>query len=315
MVNSHDPHRPFCDPKKLLPGAAMPSKIYTAQDVTVPGFLPNLPEVKEEFATYLNSTRRLDDTFGKVMQALKESGFEDNTIVVFMSDNGIAFPFAKCNAWFHSSRTPLLIRWPNVIKAGSKDHTHFVSEVDLLPTFLEVNSINLPAKLDGRSLSPLLNGQTQEGRDRVFTQIDKKAGDGAVPMRAIQNAKFGYIYNAFSNGDKVTYKNNNEGLTMKAMEKAATTDEAIAARVELFRHRILEEFYDLEKDPDCLNNLIDNPEYKIEIESFKKQLKENMQSTNDPMLNAFLNMNDQGKVDQVISDTYGKTKEKKKTKK
>ncbi len=84
----------------------MPSRVYKAAEVTVPGFLPDLPGVRQELAQYLNSTRRLDDTFGRVMQALDESGMADDTLVIFISDNGIAVPFAKCNAWFHSSRTP-----------------------------------------------------------------------------------------------------------------------------------------------------------------------------------------------------------------
>ena len=89
MVNSHDPHRPYCNPEKLTKGAAMPSRVYKPEEVDVPGFLPDLPGVRAELATYLNSTRRLDDTFGKVMQALKESGEADNTLVLFITDNGI----------------------------------------------------------------------------------------------------------------------------------------------------------------------------------------------------------------------------------
>ena len=73
MVNSHDPHRPYCNPERLIKGAAMPSRTYDPSEVTVPGFLPDLPGVRAELAQYLNSTRRLDDTFGKVMQALQES--------------------------------------------------------------------------------------------------------------------------------------------------------------------------------------------------------------------------------------------------
>lgn len=312
MVNSHDPHRPYCYPNKLLKNAEMPSKIYKPEDVTLPGFLPNLPEVKEEFAAYLNSTRRLDDTFGAVMEALDKSGFAESTLVIFMSDNGIAMPFAKCNTWFHSSRTPFLVRWPNTIKTGMKDNTHYVSTIDLLPTFLELTGIPKPEKLDGRSLLPLLKGQNEDGREYVFTQIDKKAGSAAVPMRAIQNKKFGYIYNAFDS--KSRYKNNNEGRTMKAMEAATTTNKHIESRVNLFRHRPIEEFYDLEKDPNCLVNLIDNPEYKTTITQFKKLLQKNMTLTNDPILKAFENMHNRSIVDQVIKQTYPSTKKKKKRK-
>ena len=141
MVNSHDPHRPYCNPKKLRRGAEMPSRTYQPEDVEVPGFVPDLPGVREELAMYQNSTRRLDDTFGKVMQALDESGFANNTLVIFISDNGIAIPFAKCNAWFHSTRTPMLVRLPGVVKPGTRDSRHFVSGVDLMPTFLELTGV------------------------------------------------------------------------------------------------------------------------------------------------------------------------------
>ena len=262
MVNSHDPHRPYCNPEKLTKGAAMPSRTYKPSDVTVPGFLPDLPGVREELAQYLNSTRRLDDTFGRVMQALSESGMAENTLVIFISDNGIAVPFAKCNAWFHSSRTPCLVRWPGVVKPNTSNDIDFVSVVDFFPTFLQASGVQGPAGLDGMSFVPLLNGQEQAGRKQVYTQIDSKAGGDSVPMRAIQNGRYGYIYNPFSD-QKHWYRNNNEGKTMAAMQAAAESDQAIAERIKLFRYRVPEEFYDLLNDPDCLNNLIHEPELQV----------------------------------------------------
>lgn len=307
MVNSHDPHRPYCNPAKLTSGAAMPSRVYKPEDVTVPGFLPDLPGVRVELATYLNSTRRLDDTFGKVMQALKESGEADNTLVLFITDNGIAVPFAKCNTWFHSSRSPLLVRWPGVIKQGTRDDKHFVSVVDFFPTFMDATRAEGPSGLDGRSFLPLLNGQAQAGRDHVFTQIDSKAGGAAVPMRCVQNENFGYIYNPFSDG-KYRYSNNNEGLTMAAMNKAAESDPAIQARVDLFRHRVPEEFYDLKNDPDCLRNLIADPAHAETVKAMQNKLVAQMKKTDDPMLAAFLDRNDRVKVDEVLAATYGPKK-------
>ncbi len=309
MVNSHDPHRPYCNPKKLTKGAAMPSRVYEPSEVAVPGFLPDLPGVRDELAQYLNSTRRLDDTFGRVMDALDESGFADNTLVVFLSDNGIAVPFAKCNAWFHSTRTPLLARWPGVVEQGAANRAAFVSGVDLFPTFLDAAGVAGPADLDGRSILPLLNGSEQDGREYVFTQIDGKAGGDNVPMRCVQNAKFGYIYNPFSDG-KHLYRNNNEGKSMAAMNQAAKTDPAIAARVQLFRYRVPEEFYNLETDPDCLNNLIDSSEHCEAIEALQAKLRDWMETTSDPMLAAFQNRSNRNLVDQALLKTYGPPKEK-----
>ncbi|MFT5127982.1 MAG: N-sulfoglucosamine sulfohydrolase [Rhodothermales bacterium] len=310
MVNSHDPHRPFCNPKKLTRGAEMPSQTYEPADVEVLGFVPDLAGVRDELAMYQNSTRRLDDSFGKVMEALEKSGFADNTLVIFITDNGIAIPFAKCNAWFHSTHTPMMFRLPGVIAEGKRDTTHFLSPVDFLPTFFELNDVATPERIDGRSLLPLLKGEAQADRDTVITQIDSKAGGAAVPMRCVQDTKFGYIYNPFSDG-KYYYRNNNEGGTMAAMNKAAKTDPEIAKRVDLFRHRVPEEFYDLEKDPNCLHNLVDNPEYRSAIVKMQGQLRGWMVAHTDPMLPAFDNRNDRAQVDRVLEQVYGKPKVKK----
>ena len=119
MVNSHDPHRPFHVPGRKYGESEEPSQTYRPSEVEVPGFVPDLPGVREELSYYQNSARRCDDTFGRVMQALDESGFRDHTLVVFLSDNGIAIPFAKCNVYLASTRTPWIVRWPGVVKPGS----------------------------------------------------------------------------------------------------------------------------------------------------------------------------------------------------
>lgn len=304
MVNSHDPHRPYHIPGKPVKNAKEPSKTYTPNEVSVPGFVPDLPGVRKELSYYLNSTRRLDDTFGKTMQALKESGFEDNTLVMFLSDNGIAIPFAKCNAYLASTRTPWLVRWPGVVRQGAIDKEHFISGIDFFPTVCEAIGLPIPAGLDGVSFLPLLKGKQQSGRDKVFTQIDMKAGGDAVPMRCVQNKRFGYIFNPWSDGT-FWYRNNNEGLTMKAMNEAATSDSFVAQRVNMFRYRALEEFYDLKHDPDCIHNLIDQPDCKDVVEKMRSQLCEWMKQTGDFLLPAFENRNSPEKLKSILTDLYG----------
>jgi len=304
MVNSHDPHRPFHVPGKPIPGAVEPSATYRPKDVPVPGVLPDLPGVRKELSHYLNSVRRCDDTFGRVLEALKESGYEDTTLVMFLSDNGIAVPFAKCNVYLASTRTPWIVRWPGVVKPGSVDEDHFISGVDFFPTVLEALGLDTPEGLDGRSFAPLLRGQKQAGRDRVFTQIDKKSDGEAVPMRAVQDAHFGYLFNAWSDGHRV-YRNRNEGMTMKAMNRAARDDPAVAGRVRMFRYRVQEELYDLAGDPDCLENLIDRPEHRQTADRLRGELRDWMKQTGDPLLPALDNRHSPEKVQAVLEDVYG----------
>ncbi len=307
MVNSHDPHRPYHLPQAKLAGrykeAEAPSRLYKPKEVVVPGFLPDIAGVRQETSYYFNSVRRLDDTFGRVMAALDESGFAENTIVMFLSDNGVALPFAKCNAYLASTRTPWLVRWPGVIKAGTVDEGHFISGIDFFPTVLEAGGLDVPAGLDGKSFVPLLKGESQSGRAQVHTQIDCKAGGDAVPMRCVQDANFGYIFNAWADGDH-WYRNNNEGLSMKAMEEAAKTDAAIAARVKVFRYRSVEELYDLKNDPDCLKNLANDPAHQRTLSHMQAQLKDWMAATEDPLLGAFDKRDDPKAMSDIMWKEY-----------
>ncbi len=292
MVNSHDPHRPFCDPAiPLKNGEELPSRLYNPDEISVPGFVPDLPLVRKELSYYYNSTKRLDDTFGKVIQALEESGLAENTLVVFLSDNGIAIPFAKANAYYSSNRTPLLVRWPGVTKAGRIDGDDMVASIDFFPTILEALGIPAPSKVDGRSFLGLLKGKKQADRGRIYGQIDYKAGGGPTPMRSVATKKFLYIYNAWADGGRV-YRNNNEGLTMKAMEAAAATDSFVKERVREWEIREPEELYDLEQDGDCIHNLIDKAGFATVVTQYRADLLRWMARTHDPLLDNYQHRQD-----------------------
>ncbi len=303
MVNSHDPHRPFHDPANPKKKAAAPSRLYKPDEIEVPGFLPDLPGVRNELAHYYNSVRRCDDTFGRVMDALRESGFQNNTLVMFLSDNGIAMPFAKANVYLASTRTPWIVRYPGVTEKGAVNDRDFISGVDFYSTVMDAAKLPIPSGMDGKSFLPLLKGEKQSGRDIVFTQIDRAIGGPAIPMRCVQNERYGYIFNAWSDG-KFRYSSNNEGKTMEAMNKAAVDDPAIARRVKMYRKRVMQEFYDMQKDPDCLNNLIENPDSAPEINTMIKLLEDWMRETNDPLLEAFVNRESPEVIKSVLDRIY-----------
>jgi N-sulfoglucosamine sulfohydrolase len=323
MVNSDDPHRPFFVPgQKLDRGMARPSRIYNPEEIDVPGFLPDLPDVRKELSYYYNSVKRLDDTFGKVMQALEESGYKENTLVIFMSDNGIAVPFAKCENYHASNRTPWIVRWPGVVNENSVNSEHFISEVDYYPTILDALGIKIAAKTDGKSRLPLYKGESHKNDAIVFTQIDNKHSGEAAPMRSnaspmrgVQTLDYIYIFNAWA-FTNVIYYNNNEGITMQAMEGAAEDNLKIRNRINFFRRRPPEEFYDIKEDPDCLNNLISDPEYSKVIQQKRNELKKWMKKYDDPLLYVFEHRDniemvkpklyelypDLERVDKIISD-------------
>ena len=296
MANSHDPHRPFAGSqqeknkakrgKEEFPPA---SRYYKPKEVTVPGFLPDLPQVRKELAQYFTSVHRCDETVGEILRALKESGMEDNTVVVFISDHGMAFPFAKTNVYFSSTKVPWIVRWPKKIEAGAIDETHFVSGIDFMPTVLDIAGVAGPKSMDGRTFLPLLRGKKQKGRVQVLTVFHRTAGRNNYPMRCLQNGRFGYIRNAWSDGKKVFRNESMAGLTFRAMKRAGANDPEIAARVKLFQLRVKEEFYDFEKDPNALNNLAADPRFTEVVAKMRAEMWAILERTGDPELPLFRN--------------------------
>lgn len=296
MLNSHDPHRPFYgnDVAAWYQGdnaATIPSRVFAPDEVTTPGFLTDLPEVRHEISEYYSSVRRCDDTVGETLAMLREQGLEDNTIVLFLSDNGMAFPFAKTNCYLNSTRTPWIMRWPAVIQPGAIDREHFVTGIDILPTLLDAADIDAPEGIDGQSFLPVLRGETQAGRELAFTQFHQTAGKNNYPMRCVQSRQFGYIFNPWSDGERVFKNESQAGRTFNAMQAAAERDPDIAARVALFLYRVTEEFYDFANDPNALNNLIDDPAYQDAINALRAELEHWMEQTADPALECFRHRN------------------------
>jgi N-sulfoglucosamine sulfohydrolase len=243
---------------------------------------------------------RCDQVAGAVLRALREAGQEENTLVMFLSDNGIAVPFAKSNCYLHSTRTPWIVRWPGKVKAGLVDSEHLVSGIDYMPTVLDALGLPGADGMNGTSFLPVLEGEKQPERRYAFTEYHRTFGNQPYPMRAVQGARFGYIVNFWAGRTPPMRMESMSGLTWKAMREAAETDPEMAARVKLFEHRTLEEFYDFGKDPNALTNLIGSPEHAEEIAEMRAALTERMKKTGDPALGAFLGRDDPAVLDAFL---------------
>ncbi len=307
MANSHDPHRPFAgaddEVNKFYGYHIYADRFYKPEEAWVPGFLPDLPEVRKELAQYYSSVHRCDQSMGAVLQSLEEAGLADNTLVIFMSDNGMAFPFAKANCYLNSTKTPLVARWPGHIKPGTRNAEDMVSGVDFAATILEACGLSDKLETDGRSYLRILEGKEDPERENfVYTQFNLTSAFNAFPMRCLQTKKYGYIFNTWSDGEKVFKNEAQTGLTWKAMVQAAEKDSSIADRCEFFQKRVPEEFYDFEKDPDALHNLIDDPEYADLVEEFRNKLNEQMDKYKDPLLEKYHTEAYDKRIEQCTKD-------------
>ncbi|MFV1964251.1 MAG: sulfatase [Pirellulaceae bacterium] len=296
LINIADPHKPFFAQHnrtgETIPDAHVPSRVFTADEMAVPGFLFEDPVVRKELAHYYSSVRRADDGVGHILRALEESGEAGHTMVLFLSDHGMPLPFAKTQLYHHSTHTPLIVRWPGVTRPGTRDDQHMVSAVDFLPTLLDVVGVAHPGGIDGRTFAPLLKGDVQDKRDFIIKEYNENAGGSRDPMRAVQTRRLLYIFNPWSNGKRVMATATTGTPTYRRMAVLAKTDETIAARHELYRHRVVEELYDVQNDPDCLLNLIDDPEYQPELSHLRDILEAWMVRTGDHMRDLFRHRDD-----------------------
>jgi len=304
IVNSHDPHRPYYDPNKGKKSAGeTPSKVYTPAEIPVHPTIPDTAEVRYEQANYFSSVRRFDDVVGRVMKVLTERKLNQNTMVVLLSDHGMAAPSAKSNCYVQSTRTPFIVVWDGKIKSGQVDGKHMISSMDILPTILDAAGIPNPGGMDGRSLTTLLHGGEQENRERIFTQYYMKIGKGNYQMRSLQNTQFMYVFNPWHNGKAVYNTSSMGGAIFASMLKVGKTDPLWAKRAEYLLTRAPEEFFVLRKDPYCMENVINNPDYKEKIAEFKKRMRIHLKTSKDPMREVFEVYQDGRSVEKMVK-TY-----------
>ena len=282
IVNFRDAHYPF-----PLDGAPSHWKgaVETPHDparVVVPPFLVDLPEVRRELAHYYDSLRRLDVTVGAVLDALDARGLAEETLVLYTSDHGPPFPFAKTTLYEAGIRVPLVARWPGVIEPGRTTDA-LVSFVDVLPSLLDLAGVAVPEELDGRSLAPLLLGEPWQARDAFFGSHTDHRETPSVPARSVRSGDWKYIRNFRT-------ENRFENLVMKtseswrAMVAAAAADEALAARLQRLSYRPREELYDLARDPHELSDLAGEPAHAERLAELRALLSEHMRAEGDPLL-------------------------------
>ncbi|HET8549022.1 MAG TPA: sulfatase [Bryobacteraceae bacterium] len=156
-INYSDPHHPWdMQIRKIDPAA-----------VEVPPYLPDLPGVREDLARYGAEVEHMDSLFEQAIGVLRRSGAEENTLVVFCGDNGLAFPHGKGSLYDPGLNVPLIARWPGRVKAGGSTRA-LISGEDLAPTLIEAAGAKPPREISGRSFLPLLTGAAYEPRRHIF---------------------------------------------------------------------------------------------------------------------------------------------------
>lgn len=288
LVGFTDPHRAakgFANDGKYP--ADVPAVKFDAKTVPVPYHLPDQPEVRAELAEYYQSVARLDDGVGRVMKVLEEAKKLDDTLVIFLSDNGIPFPGAKTTLYDSGVRLPLIVRKPGQ-KSGVVSSA-MVSWTDLVPTVLDWCGVKPePAgKKDvarpGKSFLPIVEQEKAEGWDVVFGSHQFHEVTMYYPMRMVRTRQYKYILNL---AHPLEYPSASDLWGSDAWQGVLKRgDKLMGSReVAAFLHRPKEELYDLTADPNELKNLAGDPAHAKALADLRAKLADWREKTNDPWL-------------------------------
>ncbi|MCL5270184.1 MAG: sulfatase, partial [bacterium] len=184
----YETHAPWNRPEYL--GRYDPAKL------TVPGWLPDNARVRKDLADFYGSVTFMDECIGKVLDALRETGLDKNTLVIFNTDHGISFIRGKGTMYDAGIMTALIMRWPGVIKTGTKCD-HLMSSVDWLPSVLDLAGAKAEAQaappIQGRSFAPFLRGGQYEPRKEIFAEFNFH--EIYDPVRTVRTDRWKYIRN------------------------------------------------------------------------------------------------------------------------
>ncbi|EWH09802.1 sulfatase atsG [Catenovulum agarivorans DS-2] len=274
VVATNQPHTPWFRGDKST---------YSPKHLTVPDDLVDTPETRRALSAYYAEITYMDQQFGTIMKMLEKSGEADNTLVIYLSEQGSNFPFAKWTLYESGHRAAALMRWPNKIKPA-RETDAIVQYSDILPTLIEAAGgelKNIP--LDGKSLLDILLHNKQTHRKFAYAIQTTKgiySGSDSYPIRSIRSDRYRLIWNlnhnhAFSN--TVVTQGGPSG-TLSSWRKHGDTE---LARANAYSQRPEFELYDLAQDPYELNNLAGNKKVAKVQRTLFNELKAWMEQQGD----------------------------------
>ena len=271
----------------------------------VPGFWPDNEIVRNDMLDYAFEVEYFDRHLVRMLALLEQRGQLDDTLVIVTSDHGCPFPRAKGQAYDFSNRVPLAVMWKNGIKApggtGGRVIDDYVSFADIAPTLIELAGLRWSETgmqpTAGRSLTDVLfsttAGRVNPLRDHVLVGKERhdvgRPNDVGYPIRGISKNDVLYIRNY----EIARWPAGNPETGYLNCDGGATKTEILNARREgrerrhwelAFGKRPSEELYDLKPDPDCLNNLANDPKYQSVKKQLQQQMERELRAQGDPRM-------------------------------
>jgi len=288
-----DPHRgaPFKPEKWDEPNnfgntaegyAGIKEITYNPEEVLVLDFLPDTKECREEIAQYYQSVSRIDTGFGLLMKHLKEAGKEKNTIVIYISDNGMAFPGAKTTVYEPGICLPCIIKDPRIEQKGLENNS-MVSWADLTPTILDWAGVDTEEPFHGRSFKNIMTNKKAEGWDQIYASHTFHEITMYYPMRTYRNGNYKLIWNT---AWRLEYPFASDLWASSTWQGIYRNEKPLFGKRKVNDYLFRPEFelYDLANDPGEINNLADKEDFRDKLKEMQEGLKAFQLKTRDPWI-------------------------------
>ncbi len=291
---SHNPHRAgVLEHHPLRPnGFGNPLESFAGdrevpcaeKDVLVPPFLSDTPEVRAELAQYYQSIARLDRGVGRLISVLEEADRLSNTFIVYIADNGAAFPEAKTTLYEPGMALPCIVRSPLHNNRGTTCDG-LVSWTDITPTILDIAGVHAAkAEFHGRSFASILDERSpMDWREEVFASHTFHEITNYYPMRVVRTQRYKFIWNIAWKLDYSFASDLWESVSWQASIHSEATHFGTRS-VDAYIHRPRFELYDLEADPNEVENLAERCEHQDLVRRFIDKLKAFQEQTHDPWI-------------------------------
>ena len=255
--------------------------VYDPKDVLVPSFLPDTKQSREEIAQYYQSISRIDQGFGKLMEMLKATGKDKNTIVFYISDNGMAFPGAKTTVYEPGIKLPCIIKDPFKTKKGNVNNG-MISWVDLTPTILDMAGVDAgETKFHGRSFNSIIDEENPKGWDEINASHTFHEITMYYPMRVVRKGDYKLIWNIAHPLEYPFASDLWASSTWQQVYRDKVKNYG-KRTVDAYLHHAEFELFDLKNDPDEIHNLATDKKYAPILDSMKTRLKAFQKETKDP---------------------------------
>jgi len=284
QANVAPPHRPFSSHMDKFP-----EFLPDIESIKVPDYLADTPEMRKDLQQYYGSVQLADACAGEIIEALRENGLLENTLIIYTGDQGEPFHRSKASAYYAGLHVPFVVSGPDIFK--NKKTNALISLIDIMPIFLDYADIEIPKSVQGKSLRTVLSGEfkKESGMDYIFGEHNSHGPARAehYPSRMVFDGRYYFIHNLIHKKtyelpadlkDEKSWGNHSYKATLNAKESHPIQYQLLKT---LENGRPEEELYDMQNDPGQLKNLVADPNLDKKLKKLRSILKKWRADTGD----------------------------------